>query len=114
MIRALLTLGTLAAVVAILAGCEISTSPYDPAPGEYNFAACTNYTVSFKEYATLDLVDSTATCHDGSAPFMARAQWLSTDNSCPAILSTVVGGMRGIRRTFGCWRPAAKYTGPPI
>ena len=114
MIRAILTLGTLVAVVALLAGCEVSTSPYDSAPGEYTYTTCTNYTLTAQDLQFVEVVDSTATCPDNSAPFLYRAQWLSTDSSCPSILSTVVGGLAGIRHTYGCWRPAAKYTGPPI
>ena len=115
MIRALLTAATLAAVVALLAGCDLGTGDHVPDfSDQYNYTACTNYTVTAQDMQFAEVVDSTATCPDNSAPFLYRAQWLSTDNSCPAIPSTVVGGLHGIRRTFGCWRPAAKYTGPPF
>ena len=116
MIRALLTAATLAAVVALLAGCDLGTGDHVPDfSDQYNYTACTNYTVTAQDMQFVEVVDSTATCPDNSAPFMLEAQWLSTDSSCSVVPYTnVIGGLAGIHHKFGCWRPAAKYTGPPI
>jgi hypothetical protein len=116
MIRALLTLGALAAVVALLAGCDLGTGDHAPDfSDQYNYTVCTQYTMAPQDTASVEVVDSTATCPDNSAPFLYRANWISTDSSCSVVPYTnVIGGLDGIRRTFGCWRPAPKYTGPPL
>jgi hypothetical protein len=112
-IRALLTAATLVAVVALLAGCDLGTGDHVPDfSGQYTL--CTNYTVLFADTAKVVVTDSTATCADGSEPFLLQAEWISTDATCPAVLSTIVGGFGGIRHRYGCWRPAAKWAGPPF
>ena len=51
-------------------------------------------------------VDSLATCVDGSAPRLARVEWLTRGENCnTADIDEVVGGFSGIRRYFGCVRP---------
>ena len=114
MIRTLLAGAMIAGIIALLTGCDLGVKPFDPNLGEYNYTDCVNYTARIEEYKTLDLVDSSATCPDGSVPFMARAEWLSTDSTCPSVLSTIVGGMRGIHHVYGCWPKAKPYTGAPL
>jgi hypothetical protein len=116
LLRAIFAGAAVAAVVALLAGCDLGTGDHVPDfSGQYNYTACTNYTVTAQDRQFAEVVDSTATCPDNSAPFMIEAQWLSTDSSCSVVPYTnVIGGLAGIRRTFGCWRPAPKYTGPPL
>jgi hypothetical protein len=116
MIRALLTAATLVAVVALLAGCDLGTGDHVPDfSGQYNYTVCTQYTVALQDTASVEVVDSTATCPDNSAPLMLEAQWLSSDPDCSVVpYTSVVGGLDGIHHKFGCWRPAPKYTGPPF
>ena len=112
-VRALLAGAVLAGVVVLLTGCDLGVNSHVP-DFDLGYTDCLNYTVRIEEYKTLDLVDSSATCPDGSAPFMARADWISTDSTCPLVLSTIVGGFDGIRHVYGCWPKAKPYTGAPF
>ena len=50
-------------------------------------------------------VDSLATCSDGTAPRLARVEWLTRGENCSTVdAEDVVGGFNGIRRYFGCER----------
>ena len=50
-------------------------------------------------------VDSLATCVDGSAPRLARVEWLTRGDNCNTVeIEDVVGGFSGIQRYFGCAR----------
>ena len=96
----LLTLATIA-----LAGCEMGINgPNFPQMG----MRCISYPNSVTLADTVDqvAVDSTSTCDDGGAPFVYRAVFLTTENSCDDISSPnqILGGLKGIQRTFGCRR----------
>lgn len=93
----------LAAVAVGMMGC-VTDAPPDP----YKFKArngglgtwCRN-TI----YAQVDEVDSLATCSDGTAPRLARVEWLTRGEGCnTADVDDVVGGFSGIRRYYGCVR----------
>lgn len=100
MIRAILAGAMIAGIVALLTGCDLGIKPMEIDTG---YTDCINYTVLISDYKHLDLVDSSATCWDGSKPFMAKAEWLSTDSTCPSNIYTLVGGLQAIHHTYGCW-----------
>jgi hypothetical protein len=113
LLRAIFAGAAVAGVVTLLAGCDLSTSTHAPDyGGGYTF--CTNYLEKIVEYKTMSIVDSTATCAGGSAPVLARVDWVSTDETCPVDLKTIVGGFSGIKRTFGCWPAAKPWTGDSL
>lgn len=57
-----------------------------------------------------ELVDSTATCGDGTPANMVFSRWLSTNGTCSVTReSDVFGGMAGIKRAFGCYDYQKKY-----
>jgi hypothetical protein len=115
LLRAIFAGAAVATVVALLAGCDLGTGDHVPDfSDQYNYTVCTQYTMALQDTASVEVVDSTATCADGSEPFLLQAEWISTDATCPAVLSTIVGGFGGIRHRYGCWRPAAKWAGPPL
>jgi hypothetical protein len=97
--------GILAIAAFALVGCVTSEEGL-PDPYRYNDHNgglgkwCRNTVAN-----QVDEVDSIATCSDGTAPRLARVEWLTRGENCNTVeIDDVVGGFSGIRRYFGCER----------
>ena len=114
----------LLALVAILTACDITQTPdqltdytkdYLPesASGRY---ACTQY-VKWPDQVTE--VDSTSFCpysDSGSYyPVLVRTTWTGTNSACSVVQDDpVVGGLKGVRRYFGCYRKPIAHPVPVV
>lgn len=90
-------------LVATLSGCLVDTEPVNPYGLKDERNGGLGLWCRTTKQVVTEYVDSTSTCGDGSAPRLAKIEWLSTNGTCNANkVSDVVGGMSGIRRYFGC------------
>ena len=94
----------LLATLAGLSGCVVDV----PAAPTTGYTACTSQLVEAPYRAEWTDTDSAAICGDGIPPTLIRVEWLGRSESCPTGgPGDIVGGVRGIRRVFGCLRGAA-------
>lgn len=100
------------AALPLFLGCESLQNPYSSlGDGSY----CTNYpqAQSLEDTALMVPSDSTKSCEDGSSPFLYRVSYL-VYGACDDVseASDIVGGLKGIHRQFGCWKPSTVKLDP--
>lgn len=90
-----------ASIALILTGCVTeSMDPYDVKKNGGFGGFCTQW-VMWEGTATES--DSTAICADGNTPHLYYTQFFSTDGACsPMKESEIRGGLKGVRRVWGC------------
>jgi hypothetical protein len=92
------------ALALVLAGCATeSMDPYSLGNGNGGLGKLCTQWVMWEGTATE--ADSTSTCSDGTAPRLYYTQWLTALDECVIVHPTdVKGGIKGVRRVFGCKR----------
>lgn len=90
------------AIAAILTGCVAeSMDPYEGREQNGGIGKLCTQWVMWEGSAIES--DSTGTCANGTAPRLYYTQWLTKSDGCGiAKGDDVVGGIKGIRRVFGC------------
>jgi hypothetical protein len=104
------------ALLAILTGCNsitdlgAVTNPYTSG------SVCSNYQVQILA-DTIEMTpsDSTKICPDGNAPVLYKVTFITREDDCdPTSEKQIVGGMKGVHRQFGCWKPRTTTWREPI
>jgi hypothetical protein len=101
------------APLVILTGCEGITDLSEVTNAYGNESVCNYYpnATTLDEIKAMEPIDSTKMCPDGTAPVLYETSWIVTGDDCGDI-HTIMGGLKGINRQFGCWKKSGKQMEP--
>ena len=105
----------IALALLALAGCD-SITDLGGIANSYGDGSVCNYYPNASTTAEIDdmaPIDSTKICPDGTTPVLYKTTWIVTGDDCDDI-HAIVGGINGINRQFGCWKPHKTTWTEPI